>query len=157
MRLPIRLAAFTILSSSLVACALGATSLTPPPIKGSDAGIDAAKDSATAKDAAQDVQVETPDADVPDNVAPVCTLQQSFGDQTCDNCMEQSCCVETNACLGSSQCNNFLGCLSSCVDGDGGFDQNCANACASQNPSGAQAYTNMSSCGDNFCRNQCFQ
>lgn len=155
MRLPIRLVVSAVISSSLLACAMGATTLTPPPQK--DGGtLDAAKD-APKTDAVSDAKLDPPDADVPETITPVCTLQQGFGDQTCDNCMEKSCCVETNSCLGSAQCGNFLNCLSGCVDGDGGLDQTCANGCASANPSGANQYMNMTSCGDSFCRNECFQ
>jgi hypothetical protein len=159
MRLSLRIPAFFALalsSSSLVACAMGASSLTPPPQK--DSGADAAKtDAAPPTDAAKSDATPVPDADVPETIVPVCTLQQSLGSPSCDTCMEKSCCVETNSCLGSSQCMNFANCLSGCVDGDGGLDQTCANQCASSNPTGANLYADWSSCGDNFCRNQCFQ
>ncbi len=157
MRLPLRTVAFFALAlstSSLVACAMGATSLTPPPQK--DGGVDAAKDVATTDAAKTDAKLDPPDADVPETIVPQCTLQQSFGDLTCDNCMQKSCCAETNGCLGDSQCMNFLSCLSGCVDGDGGLDQTCANGCASSNPTGANRYMDMTSCGDSFCRNECF-
>lgn len=155
MRLSIRFAIAFVLCPTLGACAMGATSLTPPLNK--DAGADSAvKDGGTKDSAASDANV-TPEADIPDKIVTTCKLDDSFGSPACDSCMEASCCVETNTCMGSSQCSSFLGCLSTCVDGDGGIDQTCANTCASQNPSGANQYDSMVSCGDSFCRNQCFQ
>lgn len=156
MRSPIRFALVALFSPAFVACAMGATSLTPPLDKDAGAKDGAVNKDAAGKDAAADANV-TPEADVPDKIVTTCKLNDSFGSPACDSCMEASCCTETNTCMGSSMCSSFLGCLSNCIDGDGGIDQTCANSCASQNPTGANQYDSMVSCGDSFCRNQCFQ
>lgn len=155
MRQSIRFAASFLLLAPLGACALGATTLTPPPQK--DAGVDAAP-LATDAGTKTDAKADPPDANVvqDSSVKPVCSLQVDMGSPSCNACLEGSCCAQTNGCMGSSQCNDFLNCLSGCIDGDGGLDNVCANACASQNPTGASQYMTMTSCMDSFCRNDCF-
>lgn len=60
---------------------------------------------------------------------------------TCANCsLSAECTTQANACLNDVSCTDFLDCLGLCQD------DVCANACASQFPTGANLYMAMTAC-----------
>jgi hypothetical protein len=68
----------------------------------------------------------------------------------CDNCVEQKCSAEVNACFNSTACANLVNCGNNCAG-----NTTCLQNCASANQSGIGALQALANCLDTKCTSEC--
>ena len=80
----------------------------------------------------------------------MCTTNQiSIGDPACAACVDGSCCTELQACDGSQECLDFLGCAGACPD------QTCVDDCGAMFPVGAAQLADLQTCMQGSCGVEC--
>jgi len=144
--------------------ALVACNSLPPPIGAPDASSDAntGSDVIVNGDAATDA-----DGAAGSDAGP-CTLTMPPPDPTCAACLQSSCCAAANACLGSSDCVNYVSCDLACTPSDAGASDAaasadsgegagfaCYKACIMQYPNGVNDGIVLIDCEQNACAGQC--
>ncbi|MBI5531655.1 MAG: hypothetical protein HY898_02995 [Deltaproteobacteria bacterium] len=121
-----------------------------------EAGLDGVAEEASAGEdvAPQDAPAESDGA--------TCKLikKYSSSNPTCNDCAEQKCCVEINACLGDLECDDtYVNCILACAlmpedAGDAGIAL-CMDECAAQAPKGKAEYDAAIGCADSKCKTEC--
>jgi len=71
------------------------------------------------------------------------------GDPTCDACLDGSCCTQTTACLGDTDCVALINCYDACTDAA------CASACDTAHPTGSTKLGDVFSCAQTSCASTC--
>ena len=78
--------------------------------------------------------------------------------ETCNQCIEQSCCTELNACLQAPECVTTDQCVSKCFDIDGGTPQQiqqCQVTCLDQRPNAKPLFLSAQGCVSQKCASAC--
>lgn len=78
-------------------------------------------------------------------------LQPVHAQPVCDGCERALCCEEVLECEKSSDCKAARACFGACRR----EDLDCATACLSAHPQGAQLQANIDRCAGNRCPNAC--
>lgn len=141
-----------------VGCATGVSVEEPSP-SGSGATRDASAPDAKPKadsgsyfaqdsGAPNDPPAEQDSGSGPNN----CSLQISYGGQTCQTCMG-GCCAVDNACAFDADCVALINCLNPCANTQN--QQTCFATCRSQHTTGAQLFDAIVSCMNTQCANDC--
>lgn len=98
-------------------------------------------------------------ADVGADTAP-CVLVKPYStkDPVCNQCAEQRCCPEINACLGDPECDDaYVNCMLACAltpVPDAGVSA-CLDQCAADHPAGKASYDVAIGCAESRCAVEC--
>ena len=95
-----------------------------------------------------------------------CTLANAPADPTCATCLQTSCCVEANACLGDPDCVALVKCIAACFpdsgsqpDGgqpDGSLESGpCMSSCNAMHIKSRNAAAHYGTCVSASCSSQC--
>jgi hypothetical protein len=144
-------------SAVAVACAISGSG-------GAPSAPDASTDVAATGDVvapASDAAVDSPAADGgsdatdegPLDAGPPCTLDDTFGSVTCDQCVTQHCCQPVNTCFASLDCLDLTQCAFDCADA--GDAAACTQGCDNAHPGSVQAFNAWVLCVGNYCKTEC--
>jgi hypothetical protein len=73
-----------------------------------------------------------------------------LGTDSCSLCIGADCCPEIEACDASTDCNDFLNCITECAG-----DTYCESDCGSYYPTGAYLFNDLLDCRDSYCSYEC--
>ena len=138
---------------------------TPEDASADSTFMDAASESTNQEAATQDVAVgddalAQDAASEPDNTPCKLIKKYSSSNPTCNDCAEQHCFAEINACLTDLECDDtYVNCILACAlsdddAGDAGMVI-CMEACAQQAPKGKAEYEAAIGCADAKCKTEC--
>lgn len=123
---------------------------------GPEAGLEAGHEA--GQDVAEDVEVAEAGPDAPLDSAPcVLAAPYSSSDADCNQCAEEACCEEINACLTDPACDDsYVNCMLACViDVEPEEVDPCIAICDEDYPIGKAKYEAAIQCADTHCATEC--
>lgn len=86
-----------------------------------------------------------------------CVLEAGTSRESCNDCLQASCCGVVNGCFADPRCANVNACMNDCSARFGRTDAgaDCVRACASADQEGAKKLLDMLDCQTARCRAPC--
>lgn len=153
---PIRIALTLLAPVALLACADSQQQFGDAYLLHDGASL---QDSGVVIDNGPEIDLQIPVDAAPD--AAPCKLLSPYStkDKPCNDCAEQNCCEEINACFAAPQCDDlYVNCILACAllpdNADAGVPD-CVAKCGTDYPDGKTGYLKAIGCADTKCPAEC--